>query len=76
MLDQRVQDQTTYLNEKYERLIADYEELCRVVMKMRLHMGGPYSPPFWPHGPDDDYLPPPPSPPFFFRFIVFKRTNV
>jgi hypothetical protein len=66
MLDQRVQDQTTYLNEKYERLIADYEELCRVVMEMRSHMGGPYSPPFWPHGPDDDYPSPPPPPPSFF----------
>jgi hypothetical protein len=27
MLDQRVQDQTTHLNDKYERLTADYEEL-------------------------------------------------
>jgi hypothetical protein len=29
-------------------------------------MGGPYSPPFWPHGPDDDYPSPPPPPPSFF----------
>jgi hypothetical protein len=28
MLDQRVQDRMVHLNEKYERLIADYEELC------------------------------------------------
>ena len=35
MLDQRVQDWTTHLNEKYERLTVDYEELYRVVMKMR-----------------------------------------
>jgi hypothetical protein len=27
MLDQRVQTQTTRLNEKYKRLIVDYEEL-------------------------------------------------
>jgi len=35
MLDQRVQDRTTHLNEKYERLTADYKELHRVVMKIR-----------------------------------------
>jgi len=35
MLDQRVQDRTTHLNEKYERLTADYKELRRVVMKIR-----------------------------------------
>jgi hypothetical protein len=35
MLDQRVQDQTTHLNEKYERLTVDYEELHRMVMKIR-----------------------------------------
>jgi hypothetical protein len=39
MLDQRVYDQTTLLNEKYKRLTTDYKELCRVVMEMRSHMG-------------------------------------
>jgi hypothetical protein len=28
MLDQRVQDQMTHLDEKYEWLTVDYEELC------------------------------------------------
>jgi hypothetical protein len=28
MLDQRVQDWTTHLNDKYERLIANYKEIC------------------------------------------------
>jgi hypothetical protein len=28
MLYQQVQDRTTHLNEKYERLTVDYEELC------------------------------------------------
>jgi len=59
MLDQRVQDRMTNLNEKYKRPNADYEELHRVVMKMRSHMGGPYAPPYWPHGPDGQFSPPP-----------------
>jgi hypothetical protein len=61
MLDQRVQDQMTDLNEKYERLTTKYDELHRVVMVMRSHMSGPYVCPYWPHGPSDDQ--PPPLPP-------------
>jgi len=53
MLDHRVQDQTTHLNEKYERLTMDYEELRQVVMKMRSHMGHPCAP-YWPHGLGDN----------------------
>ena len=34
MVDQRVQDQTTHLNDKYERFTTDYEELCQFVMEM------------------------------------------
>jgi hypothetical protein len=34
-LDQRVQAQMTHLNEKYELLTTDYEELRRSVMMMR-----------------------------------------
>jgi hypothetical protein len=59
ILDQRVQDMTTYLNKKYERLIVDYEELCLVVMKIRSHMGGPCAP-YWPHDLGNDQPPPPP----------------
>jgi hypothetical protein len=65
MLDQRVQTQTTHLNEKYKQLIADYEELCQLVMKMRSQMDGTYTSPNWPHGPDDDQPPSPPTLPLF-----------
>jgi hypothetical protein len=66
MLDQQVQDRRTHLIEKYELLIADYEELRRVVIEMRSHMDGPYAPPYYPHGPSDDSAPPPPLvPPLF-----------
>jgi len=39
LLQQRVQEHTTHLNEKYEWLSADYEELHRMVMNIRSHMG-------------------------------------
>jgi hypothetical protein len=64
MLDKQIQDRT-HLIEKYELLIADYEELCRVVIEMRSHMDGPYAPPYIPHGPRDDQPPPPLVPPLF-----------
>jgi hypothetical protein len=54
MLDQQVQDRRTYLIEKYELLITDYEELRRVVIEMRSHMDGPYAPPYCLHDPSDD----------------------
>ena len=38
MLDQQVQDQTTYLNDKYKWLTADYEEFRRLVMEIRSYM--------------------------------------
>ena len=44
MLDQRVHDQTTHLNEKYERLTADYKELRRVVMKIRSQISSTCAP--------------------------------
>jgi hypothetical protein len=40
LLQQRVQEHTTHLNEKYEWLSADYEELHRMVMDIRSQMGG------------------------------------
>ena len=67
ILDRRVHDQMTYLNKKYKRLIVDYEELCRVVMEMRSHMGGPCAPPYWPHGPDNNQPPPPLPVPSLFQ---------
>jgi hypothetical protein len=44
MLDQRVHDRMTHLNEKYEQLIIDYEELRRMIMEMRSQMGGSCAP--------------------------------
>ena len=35
ILDQRVQDRTTHLNDKYEQLPTDYKELRLLVMEMR-----------------------------------------
>jgi hypothetical protein len=34
MLDQRVHDRKTHLNENYEQLTIDYEELRRMIMEM------------------------------------------
>jgi hypothetical protein len=45
MLDKRVHDRTTYLNEKYKRLTMDYEELRQVVMEMRSQMSDTCAPP-------------------------------
>jgi len=47
ILDQWIQDQIVHLNAKYERLSADYEELCRLVMKMRSQMSGSCAPFNW-----------------------------
>jgi len=52
----------THLNEKYERLATDYEELRRLVMMMRSQMGGACAPSNWPHGLGDNQ-PPHPLPP-------------
>ena len=65
MLYQRVQARTIHLNEKYKRLTADYEELCRLIMEMRSRMGGTCAPLNWPHGRSDDQPPPPSTPPLF-----------
>jgi hypothetical protein len=54
MLDQWVQTRTTYLNEKCERLTADYKKLCWLVMKKRLLMSGTCIAPDWPHCPGDN----------------------
>jgi len=35
-----LQEHTTHLTEKYERISADYEELCQVVMDTRSQMSG------------------------------------
>jgi hypothetical protein len=65
MLDQRVQTQTTHLNERYERLIADYEELRQLIMKMRSQMDGTYASPNWPHAFVNDQPHHPPTLPLF-----------
>jgi len=40
----RVQERTTHLNEKYEQLSVDYEELRRMIMDIRSQLGGTYAP--------------------------------
>ena len=67
MLNRRVHDRTTHLNEKYERLTADYEKLCQIVIEIRSHMDDPCAPPYWIHSPGDDQPSPPlsPTPPLF-----------
>ena len=55
----------THVNEKYEQLTADYEELCPVLMEMRSHMDGLCAQPYWPHGLNDDQPPPPSALPLF-----------
>jgi hypothetical protein len=67
MLNQLVQDmRRPILMIKYEGLIADYEELCRLVMEMRSRICGSCAPSNWPHGLDDDQpYPPPLAPPLF-----------
>ena len=62
MLHQRVQVQTTHLNDKYEAFTTEYKELCRLVMEMRSYMSGSCGPFNWSHGPDDE-KPHPPLPP-------------
>jgi len=57
-----LQQHTTNLIEKYERLSKDCEQLCQMVMDMRLQMGGTCAPSFWPYGPRNDQSPPPPPP--------------
>jgi hypothetical protein len=65
MLDQLVQDmRRPILMIKYEGLIADYEELRRLVMEMRSQMGGLCAPYNWAPGLGDDQPPPPTSPLF------------
>jgi len=58
-----LQQHTTNLIEKYERLSKDYEQLFQMVMDMRIQMGGTCAPSFWPYGPRNDQSPPPSAPP-------------
>jgi len=54
MLDQQVQTKTTYLNEKYEWLTANYEKLRRLVIEMISQIGGTYALSNWPHSLGDN----------------------
>jgi hypothetical protein len=80
MLDQRVQDRTTHLNDKYKRLIVGYEELHRLVMEMRSQMDDSCAPPNWLYGSGDDLPlpPPPPAPPLFLIYCIrtYKYLNL
>jgi len=60
LLQYGVQEHTTHLNEKYEWLSADYEELRRMILDIRSQMGGTYTPSYWPYGLENDQPPPPP----------------
>jgi len=63
-----LQQHTTHLTEKYERLSADYEQLRQMIMDMRSQMGGTCALFFLPYGPGNDQPPPPhppPTPPLF-----------
>jgi hypothetical protein len=66
LLDQEVYERITHLNEKYERLSTNYEELCWVVMEMISQIGDICEPPYWPHDPRDGHPPPPPPTPSLF----------
>jgi hypothetical protein len=55
MLDQRVQDRITHLNDKYECLHTGFEELHQLVMEMRSQMGGSCAPPTWLYGSGDNH---------------------
>ena len=66
LLDQWVQERTAHLNEKYEWLSVDYEELLRMVIDIRSQMSGTCAPPYWPYNPwDDQPLSSSPTPPLF-----------
>jgi hypothetical protein len=55
MLDQRVQDRMTHLNDKYECLPTGFEELHQLLMEMRSQMGGSCAPPTWLYGSSDNH---------------------
>jgi len=63
ILNQQVKDQMTHLTVDYEQLSVEMTELRRLVLKMRLQMGGTCAPSYLPHGPGKDSPPPPPPPP-------------
>jgi hypothetical protein len=46
LYDQGVQERMAHLNEKYEWLSADYEELHRMVIDIRLQMSRTCAPPY------------------------------
>ena len=58
-----------WMKQQYQRLSADYEQLCQMIMDIRSHMGDTCAPPFWSFSPGNDQPspppPPPPAPPLF-----------
>jgi len=55
-----LQQHTTHLTEKYEQLLANYEQLCQMIMNITSHMGDTCALVFWPYRPGNDQPPPPP----------------
>ena len=55
------------LQQQYERLSADYEQLRQMVVDIKSHMGDSCAPPFWPFDPRNNQPPPlpPPAPSLF-----------
>jgi hypothetical protein len=49
-----LQQHTTHLTEKYERLSANYEQLRQMVMDIRSHMGDTCAPYFWSFSPNKE----------------------
>ena len=52
-----------WMKQQYQRLSADYEQLCQMIMDIRSQMGDTCALLFWPFGPGNNQPPPPPPPP-------------
>jgi hypothetical protein len=53
---------TANLTEKYEQLLANYDQLRQIVMNMTSQSGATCPPSFWPYN-NQPPPPPPPTPP-------------
>jgi hypothetical protein len=78
ILDQWVQARMTYLTADCAWLSDETVKLRRLVMKMKLQMGGTCAFSYWPHSPSNDSLSsPPPAPLFYINYIwTYKCLNL
>jgi hypothetical protein len=58
-----LQQHIAHLTEKYEQLLANYEQLCQMVMNMASQSGDTRAPSFWPYNNQPPSPPPPLAPP-------------